>query len=227
MPMTPVKKTLEEQTNELRARLIALQSTPTKQRLRAATETPSPSPSKQMRFTDPSSRKIQTMPVPQQSPSLAPCQTPVLQALTITPLVNITGVKATRNKVHDVLVIITHVNPRVLTRKGFPDSRELLVMDTSTAKQVHVTVFIDAANFRPEVGTVAVFRSMTTHEWNGGSLKAYAQRCAGMQWYVPEYPGWQWEEEGEELRACLESRPEAKVLPDRIWWTERGHYGRS
>ena len=62
-------------------------------------------------------------------------------------------------------------------------------MDPSTDKRVLVSVFVDPASFVPEVGTVALFRSMTTHEWERGMLNVYPQHCGGRKWFVRDPVG--------------------------------------
>jgi len=112
----------------------------------------------------------------------------ITRPLKLTPLSKLIGPKATRNRVHDVFAIICSVEQNVVKRKDLPPQRDLRIMDTSSLKKVQLTVFVDAENFNPPVGTVALFRSVTTHEWNGGSLKAYPRDCAGRKWFIP-HPG--------------------------------------
>lgn len=51
---------------------------------------------------------------------------------------------------------------------------------------VSMSVFVDASHFTPRVGTVALFRGLRTHEWEGVSLNAYSKDCAGMKWFVAD-----------------------------------------
>ena len=44
---------------------------------------------------------------------------------------------------------------------------------------------VEPKHFTPAVGTVALFRSVTSHEWDGGSLNAYPKLCEGKDWFVP------------------------------------------
>ena len=122
----------------------------------------------------------------------------ITRPLKLTALSGIIGPKATRNRVVDVVGVICEVNPDIARRPKMPDQRDIRIMDTSTTKKVQLTVFVDAINFLPKVGTVALFRSVTTHEWNGGSLKAYPRDCEGRDWFLP---GRVDESAAEELRA--------------------------
>ena len=123
---------------------------------------------------------------------------PITRPLKLTALSSIIGPKASRNRVIDVVGVVCEVNPDIVRRANMPDQRDIRVMDTSTTKRVQLTVFVDAINFLPKMGTVALFRSVTTHEWNGGSLKAYPRDCEGRDWFLP---GKVDESAAEELRA--------------------------
>ena len=59
----------------------------------------------------------------------------------------------------------------------------------------------------PEPGTVALIRNVTTHEWDGGSLKVWPARCKGRKWFVRD----PWGVEGCDVEGM------------RAWW--RGRYG--
>ena len=41
----------------------------------------------------------------------------------------------------------------------------------------------------PEVGTVALFRSVTTNKWDGGSLNAFKRDCEGRNWFLESPQG--------------------------------------
>ncbi|KAI4599271.1 hypothetical protein KJ359_002230 [Pestalotiopsis sp. 9143b] len=56
----------------------------------------------------------------------------------------------------------------------------------STHKQVHLTVFLDARDFSPRVGSVVLLLGVKNHRFDGGSLKKYASdkpRNGGRWWY--------------------------------------------
>ena len=109
--------------------------------------------------------------------------------LKLSPLSNLIGPKVPRNRVHDIFAAIWSIEPNVVKRRGMPAQRHLRLIDSSMTKKVQLTVFVDAENFLPKVGTVALFKGVTTHEWDGGSLKAYPRDCAGRQWYIPNPVG--------------------------------------
>ena len=142
--------------------------------------------------------------------------TTISRPVSLTPLAAITGPPHTvlRNRIVDVLAVIAQVSPEVVTRThlthlDLPPSRNLRIVDPSTAKKVQLTVFVDAERFTPEVGTVALFRSVTTHEWDGGSLKAYPRDCRGKEWFLPG----PWGVEGCDVRAL------------KHWWEARALAG--
>ena len=107
------------------------------------------------------------------------------QPLRITPMCQITGSGASQNKVYDVFAVICSINDKVIKRIGIDAHRDIRIMDTSTTKKVSLSVFVEPDRFTPAVGTVALFRRVTTHKWDGGSLNAYANRCKGRKWFIP------------------------------------------
>lgn len=111
---------------------------------------------------------------------------PIKRPLSIRPLSSLTGSHATRNKVHDVFAVICAVDDSVIKPPAMPLKRDIRIMDRSTDKKVLVSVFVDPAKFKPAVGTVALFRSLTTHEWDRGMLNVYPQQCAGREWFVAD-----------------------------------------
>lgn len=123
------------------------------------------------------------------------------QSLPTTPLVALTGRNKQRNTRHDILALIVSISPEPIKRNGMPPKRDLRVMDISTIKKVSLSVFANAEDFQPEPGTVALFKHLTTHEYDGGSLNAYAKDCEGQNWFIPDPPGF---ENGEvaQLKDC-------------------------
>ncbi|KAK7977373.1 hypothetical protein PG988_004863 [Apiospora saccharicola] len=52
--------------------------------------------------------------------------------------------------------------------------RQARLAHPSTPKQVHLTVFLDPAEFAPQVGSVVLLLGVKNHRFDGGSLKKYA-----------------------------------------------------
>ena len=123
---------------------------------------------------------------------------PIPRALKISTLASVTGANRTKNEVRDFLGLIVHVDTHTFKPPRMPRKRDLRIMDTSTSKQVVLSVFTDPVNFNPKVGTIAVFRNMTTHDWDGGNLKAYPWLCEGKAWFVPVNDGEMVEDVGPE-----------------------------
>lgn len=134
-------------------------------------------------------------PPPPTAPNMANYQSskkpllPIQKPLRLTPLARLTGAYASRNKAHDVLAVVCSPPAPIIRRRGMPPQRDLRIMDPSTEKEVSLTVFVDPEHFDPAVGTVALFRRVITHQWNGGSLKVYEKECGGRRWFIPDPVG--------------------------------------
>ncbi|MCJ1405362.1 hypothetical protein MMC11_008589 [Xylographa trunciseda] len=138
-----------------------------------------------------------------------PALLPITRPLRLKPLSHLTGPHATRNQVLDVFAAVASVTATLLKCPGMPAGthykRELRLADPSTPKLVMLSVFVAPHAFIPPVGTVALFRSVTTNPWDGGSLNAFARDCEGRQWFVP----------------APRDVPGCDVLGLRMWWLER------
>ncbi|KAL8695700.1 MAG: hypothetical protein Q9224_003227 [Gallowayella concinna] len=123
------------------------------------------------------------------------------QSFPTTPLVAIIGPNKRRNTRHDVLALIISISPDIIKRNGMPPKRDFRIMDISTTKKVLLSVFAKDEDFQPEPGTVALFKHLTTHDFDGGSLNAYAKDCSNPDWFVVDPPGF---ENGEvaQLKDC-------------------------
>ncbi|PHH92948.1 hypothetical protein CDD83_3106 [Cordyceps sp. RAO-2017] len=84
--------------------------------------------------------------------------------------------------------------------------RTARIADPSTAKQVHLTVFLDPDEFAPKVGSAVLLTGVKNHRFDGGSLKKYASdgRRGGARW---------WFEEPWELTWC-------DVAGIKQWWAD-------
>jgi hypothetical protein len=115
--------------------------------------------------------------------------TPIKRPLCIRSLESITGPHAIRNKVFDFFAVIFSIEAQVVKPPMMPLKRDLRIVDPSTDKKVLVSVFVNPLNFKPSIGTVALFRSLTTHEWDRGMLNAYPQQCEGKDWFIVDPVG--------------------------------------
>ncbi|ETS77556.1 hypothetical protein PFICI_11430 [Pestalotiopsis fici W106-1] len=64
----------------------------------------------------------------------------------------------------------------------------------STPKQVHLTVFLDAHDFTPRVGSVVLLLGVKNHRFDGGSLKKYAsdKLKSGTRWWFDDPVEFTW-----------------------------------
>ncbi|KAM5455353.1 hypothetical protein McanMca71_006220 [Microsporum canis] len=119
-----------------------------------------------------------------------------------------------RNHICNVIAVVSWISPEVIKRTYMPPKRDLRLIDpsivdtidqrrSSTAPSslpsslppsrtangtlgISMSVFVDAAKFHPPVGTVALFRGLKTHEWDGISLNAYEKDCRNKEWFVTD-----------------------------------------
>lgn len=111
---------------------------------------------------------------------------PIYRPLRLSTLASVTGTNASRNKTIDVLALIDSVDDHTNRRKDIPLYRDIHIADPSTERIVTLSVFIDPVDFLPNEGDIALFRSVTTHEYKGGKLNAYPQHCEGKDWFIPD-----------------------------------------
>lgn len=114
---------------------------------------------------------------------------PIRRPLCIRSLESVSGSHAIRNKVYDFFAVICLVEAQVVKPAMMPPKRDIRIMDPSIDKKVLVSIFVDPLRFKPAVGTVALFRSLTTHEWDRGMLNAYPQHCGGKNWFIVDPVG--------------------------------------
>ncbi|GBF59594.1 hypothetical protein TMEN_854 [Trichophyton mentagrophytes] len=120
-----------------------------------------------------------------------------------------------RNYPCNVIAVISWISPQVIQRAHMPPKRDLRLIDPTIIETVDkrrssvttasslpstsppsmtanwtvgisMSVFIDAAEFHPPVGTVAFFRGIKTHEWDGISLNAYEKDCRDKEWFTTD-----------------------------------------
>ena len=114
---------------------------------------------------------------------------PISRPLCIRSLESVSGRHAIRNKVYDFFAVICFVEAQVVKPAMMPPKRDIRIMDPSIDKKVLVSIFVDPLKFKPAVGTIALFRSLTTHEWDRGMLNAYPQHCGGKNWFIVDPVG--------------------------------------
>ena len=121
----------------------------------------------------------------------------------IIPLASVTGRHKSRNLDVDVLVVIESVDSSTTKPARMSLKRDIRVQDPSVDEPVTIGVFTDPVNFLPSVGTVALFRHVTTHDWRKGNLNAYPARVQGREWFIPN-------------PECLGLRNEVRHVEE--WW---------
>lgn len=110
---------------------------------------------------------------------------------TLSALLHPTEPIAKRNHVVSVLAIIVSISrtTRALPQTSLGLKRDMRIMDSTMpfrSSGILLSVFVDAANFFPEPGTVALFTGLKTHEYEGVSLNAYEKECGGKEWCVTD-----------------------------------------
>ena len=93
-----------------------------------------------------------------------------------------------RNTTLSILALIHSISPSLTSAPRLGRKRDLRIVDPSTPKKVLLSIFVEPERFMPEVGSVLLFKSLTTHEWDGGMLNAYPKFCKGV-WYVVDPEG--------------------------------------
>ncbi|KAF3910413.1 hypothetical protein ABW20_dc0104390 [Dactylellina cionopaga] len=109
---------------------------------------------------------------PQQSPQ--PIQITKLGDLFKKPL----GTKV------DVLAIIERCDENIITR-SIGVKRDMHLLDPTVDHTVWLSVWVDAAKFRPAIGSCVLFRGLTVHKFDGRSLNAFKE-VAWRRWCVIE-----------------------------------------
>lgn len=127
---------------------------------------------------------------------------PIERSLNIKPLAVFRGYRR-RSDLYDVFVVIHSVGDSVIKRLRMPPKRDVRIVDPSTDKKVLLSVFVEPENFIPVVGTIALIRMVSTHEFEGGMLNIYPNHCEGRAWFLPNPVG---------VEGC-------DVEAMRVWWT--------
>lgn len=113
---------------------------------------------------------------------------PIDRPMNIQPLAKFKGYRRRRD-IYDVFVVVQWVSDSVIKKPLIPPKRDLRIVDPSTDKKVLLTVFVEPDRFKPAIGTIALIRSVSTHEWEGGMLMVYPKQCQGREWFIPNPAG--------------------------------------
>ena len=111
----------------------------------------------------------------------------IMRPLHLLSLAQLSTVPQRQNFLCDVLAVIDWVSPDVVDVRAYllGPKREIRLVDPTTDKRVLLSVFVDAHQFGPKPGTVAVFRNLRNHRWEGYSLNAFLNDCRGFRWFFP------------------------------------------
>lgn len=90
--------------------------------------------------------------------------------------------------------------------------RDIYLQDHTTNRSTELSIWIDAINFTPAVGTLMLFRGMTVHDYYGRkSINAYE-----------ELSGYKWYEDSPDVEGAIEVKRwyEAKLLREALQTTQ-------
>ncbi|POR36339.1 Uncharacterized protein TPAR_03465 [Tolypocladium paradoxum] len=112
--------------------------------------------------------------------------------LKLTTLRAIPHLPYAQNWTCNVLAVVAALSPVEPSRLAPFAQRTARLADPSTAKQVHLTVFLDPEGFAPRVGSAVLLTGVKNHRFDGGSLKKYASDGGGGRWWFedPWEMGW-------------------------------------
>jgi hypothetical protein len=140
--------------------------------------------------------------------------TSATQPVKLTPLASIPHLPYRQNWMINVLAIVVSLSA-VEPSHMAPSFRQRTarLVDMSTPKHIHLTVYLDPEEFLPEVGSVVLLLGVKNHLFEGGSLRKYVSDglVGGGRWWVQRV---------DELGWCR-----AEVGRLRAWW-EAGGGGR-
>ncbi|KAG6106370.1 hypothetical protein E4U31_000849 [Claviceps sp. LM219 group G6] len=128
--------------------------------------------------------------------------------LKLTTLRSIPTLPYRQNWSCNVLAIITYLSPVEASHLPPYKQRTARVADPSTAKHVHLTVFLHPEEFNPTVGSAVLLTGVKNHRYDGGSLKKYAGDTIPEKWWI---------EDPWELKWC-------DVKGIKAWWADMEAY---
>ena len=110
----------------------------------------------------------------------------------------------------NVLAIVTELSDVQPSHLPPYRQRTARIADPSTAKNVHLTVFMDPEKFTPDVGSAVLLTGVKNHKFDGGSLKKYASDRPSVG--VTASKGW-WFQDPWDLTWC-------DVTGIKAWWED-------
>ncbi|KAG5956796.1 hypothetical protein E4U58_006423 [Claviceps cyperi] len=128
--------------------------------------------------------------------------------LKLTTLRSIPTLPYRQNWSCNILAIITYLSPVEASHLPPYKQRTARVADPSTAKHVHLTVFLNPEDFNPTVGSALLLTGVKNHRYDGGSLKKYAGDTIPEKWWI---------EDPWELKWC-------DVRGIKAWWADMEAY---
>ncbi|KAG5959678.1 hypothetical protein E4U56_004862 [Claviceps arundinis] len=128
--------------------------------------------------------------------------------LKLTTLRSIPTLPYRQNWSCNVLAIITYVSPVEASHLPPYKQRTARIADPSTAKHVHLTVFLHPEEFNPTVGSAVLLTGVKNHRYDGGSLRKYAGDSVPEKWWI---------EDPWELKWC-------DVKGIKAWWADMEAY---
>ncbi|EPS38090.1 hypothetical protein H072_8176 [Dactylellina haptotyla CBS 200.50] len=84
----------------------------------------------------------------------------------------------------DVLAVVARCDEQTISR-SIGVKRDMHLLDPTVKNTVWLSVWVDAENFRPVVGSCVLFRGLTVHKFDGRSLNAFKELSAS-QWSFVE-----------------------------------------
>ncbi|KAK6543310.1 hypothetical protein TWF694_000064 [Orbilia ellipsospora] len=84
----------------------------------------------------------------------------------------------------DILAVIARCDEKPIKR-SIGLKRDMHLLDPTVTRTVWLSVWVDAENFRPTVGTCVLFRGLTVNKFDGRSLNAFKE-VASTQWCIIE-----------------------------------------
>ncbi|XWW94669.1 hypothetical protein V2A60_002614 [Cordyceps javanica] len=107
--------------------------------------------------------------------------------LKLTTLHAIPSLPYAQNWTCNILAIIASLSPVGASYLPPYKQRTARLTDPSTAKQVHLTVFLDPETFNPAIGSAVLLTGVKNHRFDGGSLKKYASDSNnGREWWFED-----------------------------------------